>query len=124
MTAAPGPAEGPGGARGIAGTARRQRGWLALAAAVTVAGCAFATWWQVQRALQGNLLSDFYSAMWPMYGGYVIFLWSRLHRGITSPAGRGTRAAPATQPDEGDEELRAYNRYLAGKRADAQRRGR
>ncbi|HEX7163766.1 MAG TPA: hypothetical protein VF223_21315 [Trebonia sp.] len=127
MTAASrpsGPEERPRSALGITVTARRQRGWLALAAVVTVAGCAGATWWQVQRALHGNLLSDFYSALWPVYGCYVIFLWSRLRRGFTSPADGGPRPEPATQPDEGDEELRAYNRYLADKRADAQRRGR
>lgn len=106
---------------------RRQRAWLTLAAAGTVAGCGFATWWQAQRALHGNLLSDFYAVMWPMYGCYVIYLWSRLCRGATSVAG-GPDPVPATQQAEGteesDEELRAYNRYLAGKRADAQRRGR
>ena len=112
---------------GEPGTARadgRHQGWLTLAAVLAVAGCAGATWWQVQRALRGNLLSDFYAVMWPIYGCYVIFLWSRLRRGATSLAGGGARPDQVPQPDEGDEELRAYNRYLAGKRADAQRRGR
>ena len=125
MTATPGPGERPPHtARGITVTARWQRRWLALAAVITVAGCAGATWWQVQRALHGNLLSDFYAAMWPMYGCYVIFLWSRLRRDATALAGGDPQPEPAAQPDENDEELRAYNRYLAGKRADAQRRGR
>lgn len=104
---------------------RRQRAWLTLAAVGMVAGCGFATWWQAERALHGNLLSDFYAVMWPMYGCYIIYLWSRLCRGVTSLAS-GARPVPATQPEEhpeeADEELRAYNRYLAGKRADAQRR--
>lgn len=119
------PRGGPGIAR-VAGAARRQRGWLTLAALLVVSGCGFATWWQVRRAMGGNLLSDFYSAMWPMYGCYVIYLWSRLLRDHTSPAGedRGPQPESVARPDERDEELRAYNRYLAAKRADAQRRGR
>ncbi|MGH3223456.1 MAG: hypothetical protein ACRDPY_33015, partial [Streptosporangiaceae bacterium] len=109
---------------GLAETARRHPGWLALTAVLTVAGCAGATWWQVRRALDGNLLSDFYAFMWPAYGCYVIYLWLRLRRGATSLAGPGPQPDPVRQPDENDEELRAYNRYLAGKRVDAQRRGR
>lgn len=105
-------------------TPRRHRMWLALAAGLTVAGCAGATWWQARRALSGNLLSDFYAFMWPVYGGYVIYLWRRLRSDATSPAARGPRPDPAPRPDECDEELRAYNRYLAGKRADATHRGR
>lgn len=104
--------------------ATRHRGWLTLVAVLMVAGCAGATWWQVRRALDGNLLSDFYAFMWPVYGCYVIYLWLRLWRGATSLAGCGPRPDPVPQPDESDEELRVYNRYLAGKRADAQRQGR
>ncbi|MGH3397557.1 MAG: hypothetical protein ACRDPO_22975 [Streptosporangiaceae bacterium] len=102
----------------------RHRGWLTLVVVLTVAGCGGATWWQVRRALDGNLLSDFYAFMWPVYGCYVIYLWLRLRCDATSLVGRGPRPDPVPQPDESDEELLAYNRYLAGKRADAQRRGR
>ncbi|MGH3245822.1 MAG: hypothetical protein ACRDOI_06360 [Trebonia sp.] len=104
--------------------ARPHQGWLALAALLMVAGCAGATWWQVQRALHGDLLSDFYAVMWPIYGGYVIYLWLHLRRDAASVAAAAPRPDPVPQPDENDEELRAYNRYLAGKRADAQHRGR
>lgn len=124
MTAESGPeSRPPPGEPGTARASRRTRRRLALAAALTVAGCAAATWWQVQRALHGNLLSDFYSGLWPLYGGYVIYMWWRLRRGATSLAGRGPRPDPVPPPGESDEELRAYNRYLAGKRVDAQRRG-
>lgn len=125
MTTTPGPEDRPPlGEFGMAQPGQRHRGWLALVAVLMVAGCAGATWWQVGRALDGNLLSDFYAFMWPMYGCYVIYLWLRLRCGATSSAGRGPRPDPGPQPDDSDEELRAYNRYLAGKRTDAQRRGR
>lgn len=125
MTETPRPGDQPpSGDAGTALAARRHQGWLTLVALLTVAGCAGATWWQVRRALHGNLLSDFYAFMWPVYGCYSMYLWSRLRRGATSLAGRGRGPDPRPQPGESDEELRAYNRYLAGKRADAQRRGR
>lgn len=114
----------PPGEPGNARAARRHRRWLTLVAVLMVAGCAGATWWQVRRAVHGNLLSDFYAALWPIYGGYVIYLWQRLRRDATSLAGHGARPQPVPQPLERDEELLAYNLYLAGKRADAQRRGR
>lgn len=114
----------PSGEPGSARADRRHQRWLMLVAVLTVAGCAGATWWQVQRALHGNLLSDFYAALWPIYGGYVIYLWQRIRRDTISLAGQGPRPQPVPQPLERDEELRAYNRYLAGKRADAQHRGR
>lgn len=114
----------PPGEPGITQSARRHQVWLALAAVLVVAGCAAATWWQARRALHGNLLSDFYVFMWPVYGGYVVYLWLRLRSDAASPAGHGPRPVPDPDPDESDEELRAYNRYLAGKRADAQHHGR
>lgn len=125
MTTEPRPGDRPPpGEPGIVEAARQHMAWLTLVAVLMVVGCAGATWWQVQRALDGNLLSDFYSFMWPGYGCYVIYLWMQLRRDATSPAARGTRPDPVPRPGESDEELRAYNRYLAGKRADAQRRGR
>ncbi|MGH3281175.1 MAG: hypothetical protein ACRDNW_18855 [Trebonia sp.] len=123
MTTTPGPGDSPpSGESGSPRVTRRQRAWLTLAAVFVVAGCGFATWWQAQRALHGNLLSDFYAVMWPMYGCYAIYLWSRLCRGVTTLVGASPRPTPITHLDESDEETRAYNRYLAGKRADAQRR--
>lgn len=103
-------------------SARRHGRALTLVVLLTVAGCAAGTWWQVQRALDGNLLSDLYSFLWPFYGGYVVYVWLRLRRGATTLIGTGTDAEP--EPEQHDEELESYNRYLAAKRADAQRRGR
>ncbi|MGH3182231.1 MAG: hypothetical protein ACRDOH_24905 [Streptosporangiaceae bacterium] len=125
MTATPGLQDRPPlGEPEIVQGARRHRGRLTLVVVLMVAGCAGATWWQVRRALDGNLLSDFYAFMWPVYGCYVIYLGLRLWRGATSLAGGGPRPEPVPQPAESDEELRVYNRYLAGKRAYVQRQGR
>lgn len=109
------------GGSAIADSVVRHARWLTLVVLLTAVGCAAATWWQVRRALDGNLLSHFYAFLWPIYGCYVLFLWNRLRHGATSLL--HDRAGPTSdpQPQEDDEELRAYNRYLAGKRADAQR---
>ncbi|MGH3495574.1 MAG: hypothetical protein ACRDQ1_20410 [Sciscionella sp.] len=95
---------------------------LTLVVLLTVAGCAAGTWWQVQRALEGNLLSDLYAFLWPFYGCYVVYVWLRLRHGATTLIGQGAGVDP--EPEQHDEELQAYNRYLATKRADAERRAR
>jgi hypothetical protein len=97
---------------------------LLLLVAAGVVGCALATWWQVERSLGGNVLSHFYQVLWPLYGGYIVYLWWRLRRGANSLVGREEGPAPDPVRDGDDEEVRAHNRYLAAKRADAQRRGR
>ncbi len=74
--------------------------------------------WQVNRALSGNDLSWAYVFEWPFFAGYGIYVWWRLiheQLGAATPA-PGADAAPAADrpaPDEDDEELAAYNRYLA-----------
>jgi hypothetical protein len=40
---------------------------LHLAFLVIAAGCLTAGWWQVQRAMQGNMLSYLYSVEWPAF---------------------------------------------------------
>jgi hypothetical protein len=46
---------------------------------VTLApGCLFAGWWQVHRALSGNLLSYFYSVEWPIFSILAIVAWWQL----------------------------------------------
>lgn len=103
------------------GTLRQHSRALTVVALLTVAGCAAGTWWQVERALDGNLLSKFYEFLWPFYGCYVIYVWRRLGRGANTLIGHEAAADP--EPEAEDLELLAYNRYLATKRADAQRRG-
>lgn len=46
---------------------------------VTVApGCLIAGWWQVHRALSGNLLSYFYSVEWPIFSLLAVVAWWQL----------------------------------------------
>lgn len=118
---------------------------------VLVAGFAGFDWWQWQRALEGNLRSWAYAFLWPMFAGFVIYMWIREIRDEleasageqtegeqagTSRAGSATagrakrdrlpphvimpartmaavRAERIRADEQDDEELAAYNRYLA-----------
>jgi hypothetical protein len=53
--------------------------WLALHAATIVLVVAFAglAWWQFGRAFAGNTLSYAYAVEWPVFAGFVIFVWSK-----------------------------------------------
>jgi hypothetical protein len=114
--------------------------WLlrhALAAAIVLAFLALG-WWQISRAAAGNALSWAYAIEWPVFAGFVVYIWARevrhaLRAGAagpdrtadTEPAPPGTGTAPgirrpvfARRPEraydeQGDVELAAYNRYLA-----------
>lgn len=48
---------------------------LHVAALVFVPGCAFAAWWQITRAADGNQLSYLYSVMWPAFGILGLYFW-------------------------------------------------
>jgi hypothetical protein len=118
---------------------------------VLVATMAGLTWWQASRALSGNTLSYVYAFEWPLLAGVVVYMWwDLLHddagRGADEPeasAGPGTNGAGASagadarangagasEPasalpryrDEEDEELAAYNRYLAELNASGRRK--
>jgi hypothetical protein len=43
-----------------------------------VPGCLLAGWWQVHRALSGNLLSYFYSVEWPIFALLAVVAWWQL----------------------------------------------
>ncbi len=96
-------------------------------------------WWQVQRVREGNTLSWAYVFEWPFFLGYAVYLWWRLvHDQLEDARPRSTGAvaesrAAGTQegtlrdvtPDElapEDEELAAYNRYLAELHASGRRK--
>lgn len=83
-------------------------------------------WWQVTRAAGGNTLSFGYAIEWPVFAGFVVFVWWRevrhTLRGTPAPADappavrrpvRVSRvpAAPVDGADDGD--LADYNRYLS-----------
>lgn len=100
-------------------------------AAVLAAGMLGLGAWQAVRAASGNMLSWGYMLQWPLFAGFVVFIWAREVRRAT----RGTDLDPAPDarpvtperrrpvitrrtgygdgaaPD--DPELAAYNRYLA-----------
>ncbi|MGK5675152.1 hypothetical protein ACSNOB_20210 [Micromonospora sp. URMC 106] len=114
--------------------------WIArhVAMVVLVVGFLGLGWWQVSRAAAGNAISWGYAVEWPIFAGFVVFVWWRevrhALRGPEAPAEReptaaGTRAAdaptrpvvrrpvrvarvPAAAHGGEDADLAAYNRYL------------
>ncbi|MGH9090347.1 MAG: hypothetical protein ACRDZR_03050 [Acidimicrobiales bacterium] len=79
-------------------------------------------WWQVQRVRQGNTLSWAYVFEWPFFAGYAVYLWWRLVHEQPEPAREVVPVVPVEdvedvdaerQDEREDEELAAYNRYLA-----------
>lgn len=117
--------------------------WIARHVAAIVLVVAFLAlgWWQISRAAGGNTLSWAYAFEWPVFAGFVVFVWWRevrhTLRGDAAPARRtgGETAAregdaPSARPAvrrpvrvarvpvaadgvEDDAELAAYNRYLS-----------
>jgi hypothetical protein len=97
---------------------------LALILITTFLGLA---WWQVDRAVGGNLLSFAYAVEWPVFAGFVGYVWLReVRRALAGPdtvagpapadpAPRRPRRArpPAAYDDSDDPALAAYNDYLA-----------
>ncbi|WP_422754897.1 hypothetical protein [Micromonospora sp. WMMD708] len=110
-----------------------------VALVVLVTGFLALGWWQISRAASGNTLSWAYAVEWPIFAGFVVFVWWREVRhalrapdAVPPPAGaaptgpaapdpgtpvvrRPVRVArvPATQVDGADDaDLAAYNRYL------------
>lgn len=53
--------------------------WIArhLGAVALVVGFSALGWWQISRALSGNTLSWAYAVEWPIFAGFVIFVWVR-----------------------------------------------
>lgn len=116
--------------------------WIArhVLTVVLVAGFLALGWWQISRAASGNALSWAYAFEWPVFAGFVIFLWFREARytlasrpspdddpGTATPApasrldpgSAGIRRpvrfdpVPAAATPDDDPELTAYNSYLA-----------
>jgi hypothetical protein len=101
--------------------------------------------WQFHRAMSGNALSWAYTFEWPLFAGFAVVFWAktirdefRLKRGETLGASSGERdslpvgvmgvqvsAAQTSAPaDDEDEELSAYNAYLARLNAEVKNHGR
>jgi hypothetical protein len=112
-------------------------GWIArhILALVLIAGFLLLCWWQFSRATGGNSLSWGYTFEWPVFAGFVGFIWYRevqlARQGPADPderdeekqperlpgspvtVGRPVRVALRAAPSEDDPELSAYNEYLA-----------
>lgn len=108
--------------------------WLlrhALVAALVVTFLALARW-QFRRATGGNALSWGYTLEWPLFAAFVVAMWVRTLRDElrsvrpgappSPPAPIARPPSPPVRPDDGDQELVAYNRYLAWLAADPDRR--
>ena len=106
--------------------------------------------WQFHRALAGNALSWAYTFEWPLFSGFAVVFWAktirdefrirrgqmpdprevaaeaeRLPAGVTGSMQVSSVQAGAGSPDEGeDEELSAYNAYLARLNAEVKGHGR
>ena len=106
--------------------------------------------WQLHRALAGNGLSWAYTFEWPLFAGFAVVFWAktirdefrirrgempdprqaadeaeRLPAGVTgSVQARAVQAGPGSPGEEEDEELSAYNAYLARLNAEVKDHGR
>jgi hypothetical protein len=54
---------------------------------------AWLTWWQFQRAYDGNTLSWAYTFEWPLFGGYAIYVWWQLIHDDPTPFTRRSSGA-------------------------------
>jgi DNA-binding transcriptional regulator of glucitol operon len=104
-------------------------GWVFRHVAVVILVVSFLGlgWWQVTRAVSGNLLSYAYAVEWPVFAGFAIFVWVKEMRRALAAADPRDEATPRPVPtprsaprragaaydDSDDPELAAYNRYLA-----------
>ena len=100
--------------------------------------------WQLHRALSGNGLSWAYTFEWPLFAGFAVVFWAktikdefRIKRdgpdaALAGPSDsddlpvsvRPVQVSVGTAEDDEDEELSAYNAYLARLNAEVKRHGR
>jgi hypothetical protein len=109
--------------------------------------------WQFHRALAGNALSWAYTFEWPLFSGFAVVFWAktirdefrirrgempdpravaaeaeRLPVGVTGtlqvPAGQVSSVQAGPPGEDEDEELSAYNAYLARLNAEVKDHGR
>jgi hypothetical protein len=121
--------------------------WLAwhLLMVVSFWGMLWLGDWQLHRALSGNGLSWAYTFEWPLFAGFAVVFWARTIRDEFRDKRGGSKPDSAAEPDglpariagvkavqvstaepadDEDEELTAYNAYLARLNAEVKRHGR
>jgi len=121
----------------------RWLGWHLLMV-VSVWGMLWLGDWQLHRALSGNGLSWAYTFEWPLFACFAVVFWVktirdefRIRRGdgaepdgsqqdlpLSVRAVGPVQASTAGPADDDDEELSAYNAYLARLNAEVKRHGR
>ena len=122
-------------------------GWHALVVLAILGMLALGDW-QFHRAESGNSLSWAYTFEWPIFAGFAIVFWAKTIKDefrppaqaegldrVALPAGRDGAAAAGlatvtgeaggtvVPENEDDEELAAYNAYLARLTSEASRHG-
>ncbi|WP_234582097.1 hypothetical protein [Micromonospora sp. MH99] len=80
--------------------------WIArhVAMVMLVVGFLGLGWWQISRATAGNNLSWGYAVEWPIFAGFVVYVWWRevrlarraAHGADEPPADPAAEAPPAT----------------------------
>jgi hypothetical protein len=102
----------------------RWLGWHALVILIIV-GMLWLGSWQLHRAESGNALSWAYTFEWPLLAIFVVVFWIKTIRDEIHPpvptswqeeaglTARVRRSSEAGEPDDDDEDLVAYNAYLA-----------
>jgi hypothetical protein len=141
---------GPAAAAGSAGPAWRfliKPRWLGWHVFMVVSfwGMLWLGDWQFHRAMSGNALSWAYTFEWPLFAGFAVVFWAktirdefRIMRGepLAAPAGEAgslpfavravqvSSAQSAAPAEDEDEELSAYNAYLARLNAEVKNHGR
>ncbi|MEG3637478.1 hypothetical protein [Micromonospora palythoicola] len=80
--------------------------WIARHVAMVVLVTTFLGlgWWQVSRAAAGNAISWGYAVEWPIFAGFVVFVWWRevRHTRRTAAPPNGDPAAPTSADHLGE----------------------
>jgi DNA-binding transcriptional regulator of glucitol operon len=109
--------------------------WLGLHALAIALFSAFIGfgWWQLERAQEGNDRSWGYVFEWPLFSVFVVVMWVKMVRdelsddkepadeAVAEPTRPLSEAEIIRQHEAEDENLAAYNRYLARLNAESHR---
>ena len=103
----------------------RWLGWHAFVI-LSVLGMLWLGSWQLHRAEAGNALSWAYTFEWPLFAIFAVVFWVKTIRdevhppaeakprdAVALPGGIPVPPTADDEPSEDDEELAAYNAYLA-----------